>query len=127
MTKPTLVTGANGHVGNNLCRLLVERGERVRALIRPSADPAPLAGLDVEIVRGDIMNAGDAATAEELEAKLMPWMRAAFIESNPIPAKAALHMMGRIGPRLRLPLVELAPEFHDAVRDALRTAGVVLK
>ena len=63
MTKPTLVTGANGHLGNNLCRLLVERGERVRAMIRRDADPAPLAGLDVEIVRGDILNAGDAATA----------------------------------------------------------------
>jgi dihydroflavonol-4-reductase len=63
MTKPTLVTGANGHLGNNLCRLLAERGERVRAMIRRGADPAPLAGLDVEIVRGDILDAGDAATA----------------------------------------------------------------
>ena len=58
---PTLVTGANGHVGNNLCRQLVARGERVRAMIRASADPAPLAGLDVEIVRGDIL---DAAATE---------------------------------------------------------------
>ena len=63
--KPTLVTGANGHVGNNLCRELVARGERVRAMMRASADPAPLAGLDVEIVRGDILDA--AATARAVE------------------------------------------------------------
>jgi dihydroflavonol-4-reductase len=63
MARPTLVTGANGHLGNNLSRLLVERGEHVRAMIRRSADPAPLDGVDVEIVRGDIMNAGDAAAA----------------------------------------------------------------
>src|SRR5439155_784909 len=63
--KPTLVTGANGHLGNNLCRLLVARGEPVRAMIRPSADPAPLAGLDLEIVRGDIMDL--ASTARALE------------------------------------------------------------
>src|SRR5437016_6939787 len=63
--KPTLVTGANGHLGNNLCRLLVARGEPVRAMIRPSADPAPLAGLDLEIVRGDIMD--PASTAHALE------------------------------------------------------------
>ena len=63
--KPTLVTGANGHLGNNLCRLLVERGERVRAMLRASADPAPLAGLDVEIVRGDILDAGAVARAVE--------------------------------------------------------------
>ncbi len=61
--KPTLVTGANGHVGNNVCRLLVERGERVRAMIRGSADPAPLAGLDVEIVRGDILDRDATARA----------------------------------------------------------------
>src|SRR5262249_601943 len=54
--RPTLVTGANGHVGNNICRLLAERGEPVRAMIRGSADPAPLHGLDVEIVHGDILD-----------------------------------------------------------------------
>ena len=61
--KPSLVTGANGHLGNNLCRQLCARGERVRAMIRASADPAPLAGLDVEVVRGDIMDAGATAAA----------------------------------------------------------------
>ena len=61
--------------------------------------------------------------AREIEATLLPWMRAAFVESNPIPAKAALHLMGRIGPKLRLPLVELAEEHLPTVRDALCTAG----
>src|SRR2546425_7206272 len=63
--KPSLVTGANGHVGNNLCRQLVARGERVRAMIRASADPAPLAGLDVDVVRGDIMDTASTAAAVE--------------------------------------------------------------
>jgi dihydroflavonol-4-reductase len=63
MARTTLVTGANGHVGNNLCRLLVEGGAHVRAMIRRGADPAPLAGLDVEIVSGDILSATDAAAA----------------------------------------------------------------
>jgi nucleoside-diphosphate-sugar epimerase len=63
--KPTLVTGANGHLGNNICRQLVARGEPVRAMMRASADPAPLAGLEVEIVRGDIMDASSVARAIE--------------------------------------------------------------
>jgi dihydroflavonol-4-reductase len=63
--KPTLVTGANGHIGNNICRLLVARGERVRAMMRTTADPAPLAGLDVEIVRGDILDPASTARAVE--------------------------------------------------------------
>jgi dihydroflavonol-4-reductase len=61
--KPTLVTGANGHLGNNICRQLVARGEPVRAMIRASADPAPLAGLDLQIVRGDILDAASTAAA----------------------------------------------------------------
>jgi 4-hydroxy-tetrahydrodipicolinate synthase len=70
--------------------------------------------------------AGDRFNATALNEQLMRWMRAAFIESNPIPAKAALHMMGRIGPTLRLPLVELAPEHQKTVRDAIVEAGAKL-
>jgi dihydroflavonol-4-reductase len=63
--KPTLVTGANGHVGNNVCRLLRERGEPVRAMIRATADPAPIADLGVEIVHGDILDADAVGRAVE--------------------------------------------------------------
>ncbi|HUY87998.1 MAG TPA: NAD-dependent epimerase/dehydratase family protein [Pirellulales bacterium] len=50
----TLVTGATGLVGNNVVRLLLERGRRVRVLQRATADPRPLAGLDVEFAQGDV-------------------------------------------------------------------------
>lgn len=49
-----LVTGPTGFVGNNVVRRLLERGEQVRVLVRDSADPRPLDGLDVEVVRGDV-------------------------------------------------------------------------
>lgn len=51
-----LVTGATGLVGNNVVRRLLETqpGRPVRCLVRKNADPRPLAGLDVEIVIGDI-------------------------------------------------------------------------
>ena len=51
-----LVTGATGHIGNVLVRELVSRGESVRALLLPSEDPAPLDGLDVERVEGDVLH-----------------------------------------------------------------------
>ena len=63
--KPILVTGANGHVGNNLCRMLVARGENVRAMIRPAAETRALDGLGVEIVRGDVL---DRASVERAVA-----------------------------------------------------------
>jgi 4-hydroxy-tetrahydrodipicolinate synthase len=69
--------------------------------------------------------AGNLAEARALNGQLTPWMRAAFVESNPIPAKAALHMMGRIGSTLRLPLVELDPTRHAVVRAALVAAGAM--
>jgi len=47
-----VVTGASGHVGANLVRALLMRGDRVRALVH--LDTAPLCGLDVELVAGDV-------------------------------------------------------------------------
>jgi dihydroflavonol-4-reductase len=51
-----LVTGATGHIGNVLVRKLIERGERVRALILPNESRAPIESLDVETVEGDVLN-----------------------------------------------------------------------
>src|SRR5271154_25892 len=49
------VTGATGLLGNNLVRALVERGHRVKALVRSRAKAKELlGGLDVEIVEGDM-------------------------------------------------------------------------
>jgi len=68
---------------------------------------------------------GDIAEARALAMRLTPWFEAAFIDSNPIPVKAALAMMGRIENALRLPLVPLM-EQHDApLRSALTTAGAL--
>lgn len=69
--------------------------------------------------------AGDRATAEGIDARIGGLHVALFHESNPIPVKWALSEMGRIGPTLRLPLTPLDKRYHDDVRAALGTAGVV--
>jgi dihydroflavonol-4-reductase len=51
-----LVTGATGHIGNVLVRTLLGGGQHVRALVRPGKAPPALAGLDVEIFPGDILD-----------------------------------------------------------------------
>lgn len=51
-----LVTGATGHIGNVLVRQLLERGEAVRALVWRGEDTAPLKGLDLEVVGGDVLD-----------------------------------------------------------------------
>jgi len=49
-----VVTGATGHIGNVLVRELIALGQTVRALILPNDDSRPLAGLNTEIVYGDV-------------------------------------------------------------------------
>ncbi len=68
---------------------------------------------------------GDYARARELHHKLLPIMKACFVETNPGPVKAALRMMGRIGGHMRLPMVEPKPESEKAIMDALRKVGLV--
>jgi len=53
--------------------------------------------------------AGDYVRARELHYKMLPLMNANFVESNPIPAKAILAMMGLMGENYRLPLVPITP------------------
>jgi len=50
------VSGVTGHIGNVLVRELLGGGERVRVLVPPGKKSLALAGLDVEMVPGDILN-----------------------------------------------------------------------
>jgi 4-hydroxy-tetrahydrodipicolinate synthase len=68
---------------------------------------------------------GDFAGAKRCHFTLLPWMRAAFLESNPVPLKAAMAMMGRMENHLRLPLVPLADAHTETVRAALKAAGAL--
>ena len=69
--------------------------------------------------------AGDFAAARATHHRLGAWMTAAFVESNPLPVKAALAMQGRIRNVLRSPLVPLDPAHEARVRAALVAAGAL--
>jgi 4-hydroxy-tetrahydrodipicolinate synthase len=68
---------------------------------------------------------GDLSAARRVDERLAAWTTAAFVESNPIPAKAALAMMGKMQNQLRLPLVPLAERHEPALREALLAAGAL--
>ena len=93
-------------------------GDGVIAVI---SNEAP--GLYVEAIASAL--AGNRLRASELQAKLLPLMKANFRESNPIPVKWALERLSLIGGRLRLPLVPLSAGHHAALEDALRIAGLL--
>lgn len=67
----------------------------------------------------------DFATAAGLHLEMLDLHRAMFCETNPIPVKAALAMMGRIGPEIRLPLTPLPADKARAVRAVLRRHRLV--
>jgi len=58
-----LVTGATGLIGASVARELAARGHAVRALVRAASDPAPLAGIAVELARGDVLDAASVRAA----------------------------------------------------------------
>lgn len=68
---------------------------------------------------------GEYDRARELHFRLLPLMRANFLESNPVPVKTAMELMGRCRGDLRAPLGPPEPATRAAVRQALERAGVV--
>jgi 4-hydroxy-tetrahydrodipicolinate synthase len=75
-----------------------------KGVISVSANVAPR--LVADLVHAALE--GQTRKAAELQVRLNPLHRALFVESNPIPVKAALHLMGRFGPDVRLPLTPMS-------------------
>jgi 4-hydroxy-tetrahydrodipicolinate synthase len=71
--------------------------------------------------------AGNSDDAAVLDATLQPLNKMLFVESNPIPVKWAVSEMGLMEPHIRLPLTPYSSEYHEAMRAALRAAGVDLE
>jgi 4-hydroxy-tetrahydrodipicolinate synthase len=84
-----------------------------------NAVPGPMSRLT------EAMDRGDLACARSLMRSLQSIMITAFSESNPMPIKAAMSMLGRMEDVLRLPLVPLADEHRAPLREALRAAGAL--
>ncbi|MCY3986274.1 MAG: 4-hydroxy-tetrahydrodipicolinate synthase [Candidatus Dadabacteria bacterium] len=67
---------------------------------------------------------GEIESAKELHYRLLPLNRSLFVESNPIPVKAALALMGKISPEIRAPLYELSGENLESLRKELKKCGL---
>ncbi|HEX6838097.1 MAG TPA: 4-hydroxy-tetrahydrodipicolinate synthase [Polyangia bacterium] len=69
--------------------------------------------------------AGDAARARKLHYDSLPLAEALFSEASPIPSKAALAMMGRIAPDIRLPLHAMSDAGQKKLRAVMQQLGIV--
>ena len=97
----------------------IERGGPGVGPDRGDVAPRPLARLC------ELAAAGQSAEAKALDDTLQPLNKMLFAESNPIPVKWAVSEMGLMEAHIRLPLTPYSAQYHDDMRAAMRTAGVV--
>ena len=73
----------------------------------------------------NLFRAGKIDEAREIHFQTLPVVRALFIETNPVPVKEALTMMGLPSGKLRLPLVPLRSENREVLRNTLTQFGIL--
>lgn len=94
-------------------------GARGNISVTANVAPRAMHALCVAAMKGDV------AEAVRINDKLLPLHNKLFVEPNPVPVKWAMAEMGLMPAGIRLPLVALAAEFHEAVRASLRESGVL--
>ena len=102
LTLPMMAVGAQGTIS-----------------VASNVVPREVADLVHAALKGDFTRAG------QIHAKLFPLFKDLFIETNPIPLKAALAMMGQIEETYRLPLVPMAESNKSQLRKTLQKLGLV--
>ncbi|MDP2904682.1 MAG: 4-hydroxy-tetrahydrodipicolinate synthase [Candidatus Omnitrophota bacterium] len=68
---------------------------------------------------------GNIKEAQRLHYKLLPLIKAVFIETNPIPVKTAMGLLGMCAPDLRLPMCSMLPENEEKLKKALKDYGLL--
>jgi 4-hydroxy-tetrahydrodipicolinate synthase len=74
----------------------------------------------------DLALAGRLEEARQIHYAILPIIRACFLETNPIPVKAALAMLGQCRDEVRLPLTSMSRSARERLRETLADFGLVL-
>lgn len=98
---------------------LLAIGARGFITVTANITPREVAGLYNHFVKGEFEK------ARELHYKLLPLNEALFLETNPIPVKAALSMMDKIAYEYRYPLCRMSEENYERLRTALEKYGLL--
>ncbi len=115
----------------NICDLTVLSGDDALALPMISVGASGVISVAANIIPREMASlvrlalSGDFTKALEMHRAYYQVFSDMFIETNPIPVKAALAMMGLINEIYRLPLCELAPEKRQALAHTLRSAEII--
>lgn len=130
------VKEASGNLGQiskiiSLCNIIVLSGDDALTLPILSIGGKGVISVAANIAPKDMaemMSAfeqGDLIKTRRLHYKLLPLFKAIFIETNPIPVKTALGMMGIINGELRLPLTPMSNENKEKLKKVLEQTGLL--
>lgn len=73
----------------------------------------------------DAFQKGDIAEARRLHYKMTPLVDALFLETNPVPVKAALSMMGKINYEVRLPMCKMSEANYEKLKNVMKNYGLI--
>jgi 4-hydroxy-tetrahydrodipicolinate synthase len=132
------VKEASGNIGQ-MATVLNEVPSTFTVLSGDDAVTIPLAALGgrgvISVVSNEIPGAmaqlaqaclkEDFETARKIQARYLPLMNVNFVESNPIPVKAAMALMGLLQPVYRLPMVAPGPASMARIEKVLETLGLL--
>ena len=115
----------------SLCDITVLSGDDSLTLPMMAVGAKGVISVAANIVPADVaqminaFNKGDLQKAREIHYKLLPLCKAMFYETNPIPVKTAMGMMGLISNELRMPLCEPAEATKDKLKKVLQEYGLL--
>jgi 4-hydroxy-tetrahydrodipicolinate synthase len=72
-----------------------------------------------------LISAGELAAAREIHFRLLPIAKALFLETNPVPVKAAMEILGLVGGETRLPLLPATESCRQVLRKELSQLGLL--
>ncbi len=81
--------------------------------------PGEISELTSSILKGEIEN------SQRLHKSLFPLCKAMFIETNPIPVKTAMKLLGRLNGEMRLPLCNMSEEHEKQLKKVLEKHGII--
>ena len=80
---------------------------------------------EAEVAGTSYFRSGRPEAALKLHAKFYPLFKDLFIETNPVPVKAALAMLGQVEEHYRLPLVRMSAANRAVLKATLKTCGLL--
>jgi len=115
----------------NLCDIAILSGDDPLAMAQVALGGSGVISVVSNIAPSEMSDlisltaAGELDAARAVQAGLYPVIKAMFLETNPIPVKKALSLMGLITDELRLPLVSMSRELVPELKGVLEEAGIL--